>query len=70
MIGFGRWLINGGDALAYGAQRLGYGHGDVAVEALVSVAFTAEPEQMAKAPVFIPPCQQTVRAAQQASRTG
>jgi xylulokinase len=58
MIGFGRWLINsvinGGDALAYGAQRLGYGHGDVAVEALVSVAFTAEPEQMAKAPVFIP----------------
>jgi len=54
----GRWLINGvingGDALAYGAQRLGYGHGDVAVEALVGVAFSAEPGQMAQAPVFIP----------------
>ena len=54
----GRWLINGvingGDALAYGAQRLGYGHGDVAVEALVGMAFSAEPGQMAGAPVFIP----------------
>jgi len=54
----GRWLINGvingGDALAHGAQRLGYGHGDVAVEAMVGMAFTAEPEQMATAPVFIP----------------
>jgi len=54
----GRWLINGvingGDAFAYGAQRLGYGQGDVAVEALVATAFTAEPGQMAGAPVFIP----------------
>jgi xylulokinase len=54
----GRWLINGvingGDALADGAERLGYGRGDVAVEALVGTAFTAAPAQMATAPVFIP----------------
>jgi xylulokinase len=54
----GRWLINGvingGDALADGARHLGYGQGDVAVEALVATAFTADPEQMAAAPVFIP----------------
>jgi xylulokinase len=54
----GRWLINGvingGDALADGAERLGYGRGDIAVEALVSTAFRAEPDDMAAAPVFIP----------------
>ncbi|OBB33543.1 xylulose kinase [Mycolicibacterium peregrinum] len=54
----GRWLINGvingGDALADGAERLGYGRGDVAVEALVSTAFRAEARDMAHAPVFIP----------------
>jgi xylulokinase len=54
----GRWLINGvingGDALADGAARLGYGQGDVAVEALVGTAFQANPDQMAEAPVFIP----------------
>lgn len=54
----GRWLINGvingGDALADGAELLGYGRGDVAVEALVATAFRAAPDQMAAAPVFIP----------------
>jgi xylulokinase len=54
----GRWLINGvingGDALAAGAQRLGYGEGDIAVEALVATAFQTRPDQMADAPVFIP----------------
>jgi xylulokinase len=54
----GRWLINGvingGDALADGAARLGYGQGDVAVEALVGTAFQTQPDQMADAPVFIP----------------
>jgi len=54
----GRWLINGvingGDALAEGAALLGYGQGDVAVEALVGTAFQAQPEQMTDAPVFIP----------------
>ncbi|KAA0098162.1 xylulose kinase [Mycolicibacterium sp. P1-18] len=53
-----RWLINGvingGDALAEGAERLGYGRGDIAVEALVGTAFQARPEHMADAPVFIP----------------
>ena len=54
----GRWLINGvingGDALAEGAARLGYGEGDIAVEALVGTAFQAQPGQMTDAPVFIP----------------
>ena len=54
----GRWLINGvingGDALAEGAARLGYGHGDIAVEALVGTAFQTQPDQMTDAPVFIP----------------
>ena len=54
----GRWLINGvingGDALAEGAARLGYGQGDIAVEALVGTAFQARPDQMTDAPVFIP----------------
>lgn len=54
----GRWLINGvingGDALAEGAARLGYGQGDIAVEALVGTAFQARPEDVAHAPVFIP----------------
>ena len=54
----GRWLINGvingGDALAEGAARLGYGQGDIAVEALVGNAFQTRPDQMADAPVFIP----------------
>jgi xylulokinase len=54
----GRWLINGvingGDALADGAERLGYGRGDLAVAALVGTAFKAEPAQMDTAPVFIP----------------
>jgi len=54
----GRWLINGvingGDALADGAERLGYGRGDLAVAALVGTAFKAEPTQMEAAPVFIP----------------
>jgi xylulokinase len=54
----GRWLINGvingGDALADGAARLGYGEGDIAVEALVGTAFQARPDQMPDAPVFIP----------------
>jgi xylulokinase len=53
-----RWLINGvingGDALAEGAARLGYGQGDIAVEALVGTAFQASPDQMSDAPVFIP----------------
>ena len=43
----GRWLINGvingGDSLAEGAARLGYGQGDIAVEALVGTAFQARP---------------------------
>jgi xylulokinase len=54
----GRWLINGvingGDALAEGAARLGYGQGDIAVQVLVGTAFQAQPDQMADAPVFIP----------------
>jgi xylulokinase len=54
----GRWLINGvingGDSLAEGAARLGYGQGDIAVEALVGTAFQARPDQMTDAPVFIP----------------
>jgi xylulokinase len=54
----GRWLINGvingGDALAEGAARLGYGQGDIAVEALVGTAFQTQPDQMTDAPVFIP----------------
>ncbi|OLP01978.1 xylulose kinase [Mycolicibacterium porcinum] len=54
----GRWLINGvingGDALAEGAAHLGYGQGDIAVEALVSSAFRAQPEEMDQAPVFVP----------------
>ena len=54
----GRWLINGvingGDSLAEGAARLGYGHGDIAVEALVGTAFRARHNQMKDAPVFIP----------------
>jgi len=54
----GRWLINGvingGDALADGAERLGYGRGDLAVAALVGTAFKAEPTDMDSAPVFIP----------------
>ncbi len=54
----GRWLINGvingGDALAEGAARLGYGQGDIAVEALVGTAFQARQDQMTDAPVFIP----------------
>ena len=37
---------NGGDALAEGAARLGYGQGDIAVEALVGTAFQARPDQM------------------------
>ena len=35
-------------------RRLGYGQGDIAVEALVGTAFQARPDQMADAPVFIP----------------
>lgn len=54
----GRWLINGvingGDALADGAARLGYGHGDSAVAGLVAGAFRAGPADAASAPVFIP----------------
>jgi xylulokinase len=54
----GRWLINGvingGDALADGAERLGYGQGDIAVQALVGTAFQTQPDQMTDAPVFIP----------------
>jgi xylulokinase len=54
----GRWLINGvingGDSLAEGAARLGYGQGDIAVEALVGTAFQAQPNHMKDAPVFIP----------------
>ncbi|WP_082570327.1 FGGY-family carbohydrate kinase [Mycobacterium sp. Root135] len=54
----GRWLINGvingGDALAEGAELLGYGRGDIAVEALVGTAFQARPAEVADAPVFIP----------------
>jgi xylulokinase len=53
-----RWLINGvingGDALAEGAALLGYGQGDVAVEALVGTAFRAHPNEVVDAPVFIP----------------
>ena len=54
----GRWLINGvingGDALAEGARRLGYGQGDVAVAALIGTAFRATPADVDGAPVFIP----------------
>lgn len=54
----GRWLINGvingGDALADGAARLGYGQGDSAVAALVSTAYRAGRHDTAAAPVFIP----------------
>jgi xylulokinase len=54
----GHWLlngvINGGDALADGAQRLGYGQGDSAVADLVSTAFRAGLDDTAAAPVFIP----------------
>jgi len=54
----GRWLINGvingGDALAEGAELLGYGRGDIAVEALVGTAFQAQPAEVVDAPVFIP----------------
>lgn len=54
----GRWLINGvvngGDALAEGAELLGYGRGDIAVEALVGTAFQAQPAEVTDAPVFIP----------------
>jgi len=54
----GRWLINGvingGDALADGAQRLGYGTGDCAVASVVGAAYRATPGETATAPVFIP----------------
>jgi xylulokinase len=54
----GRWMINGvingGDALADGAHRLGYGDGDCAVASLVGTAFRATPGEAATAPVFIP----------------
>lgn len=54
----GRWLINGvingGDALADGAHRLGYGDGDCAVASLVEAAYRATPGETATAPVFIP----------------
>jgi xylulokinase len=54
----GRWLINGvingGDALADGAQRLGYGNGDCAVASVVGAAYRATPVEAATAPVFIP----------------
>ena len=54
----GHWLINGvingGDALADGAQRLGYGQGDSAVAGLVGAAFRAGLDDAAAAPVFVP----------------
>ncbi len=54
----GQWLINGvingGDALADGAEQLGYGRGDVAVEALIATAFRARPDETSSAAVFIP----------------
>ncbi|MGB8384559.1 MAG: FGGY-family carbohydrate kinase [Dermatophilaceae bacterium] len=54
----GRWLINGvtngGDALGEGAERLGYGPGDIGVAALLHTAFHAQPAQMSTAPVFVP----------------
>jgi xylulokinase len=54
----GRWLINGvingGDALADGAARLGYGQGDSAVAGLVAAGYRAEPGDVAAAPVFVP----------------
>ena len=37
-----------------GSARLGYGQGDIAVEASVGTAFQARPNQMKDAPVFIP----------------
>ena len=50
----GRWLINGvtngGDALGEGAERLGYGPGDIGVAALLHTAFHAQPAQMSTAP--------------------
>ncbi|MGV0742138.1 xylulokinase [Mycolicibacterium sp. XJ870] len=53
----GQWLINGvingGDALAHGAARLGLGDGDAAVADLVAAAFAAGPTD-ASPPVFIP----------------
>lgn len=54
----GRWLINGvtngGDALADGGARLGYGQGDSAVAGLVSSAYRATPDDTTTAPVFVP----------------
>jgi len=54
----GRWLINGvtngGDALADGSARLGYGQGDTAVAGLVSSAYRASPEDTTGAPIFVP----------------
>jgi xylulokinase len=54
-----RWLINGvingGDALAYGAAVLGFGTDDSAVAELVAAAFTAGPSETGGgAPIFIP----------------
>ena len=53
----GQWLINGvingGDALADGASRLGFGTGDAAVARLVAAAFEAGPADPGS-PVFIP----------------
>lgn len=54
----GRWLrhgvTNGGLALAVGARMLGYGNGGDAVTRIVTKAFSATPETISRAPIFIP----------------
>lgn len=54
----GQWLrhgvTNGGLALAVGARMLGYGRGSDAVPRMVTEAYSADPEDIARAPIFIP----------------
>ncbi|UNX55388.1 FGGY family carbohydrate kinase [Georgenia sp. TF02-10] len=55
----GQWLINGvtngGDALAMGAQLLGYGMAGGAVQSLIEDAWKAKPKDVLQgAPIFIP----------------
>ncbi len=54
----GQWLINGvtngGDALAIGAQLLGYGTSGGSVQSLIEDAWAASRRDLTDAPVFIP----------------
>ncbi|GAA2721543.1 xylulokinase [Cellulomonas aerilata] len=54
----GQWLINGvtngGDALAIGAQLLGYGTSGGSVQSLIEDAWAATRRDVTDAPVFIP----------------